>query len=71
METNELAEIEAHITELELNRAGLLIESKKARLSRERTHANGAACICEIEAIWLRGFLRRCSERMIDGPGNL
>jgi len=71
MNEQEQAELMAHAEELEWAAKSLWRKSKNARLSHSRTHAAGGASAYEIEAVWIRGFLRRCNGEKESAPGHL
>lgn len=62
MSEQECLELLAHVEELENAVRDLSRKSYKARYSHSRTHASGASSAYEIEAVWLRGFVKRCKD---------
>ena len=59
MTNEERAELIEHARKLDEAAASLRETAKKGKYSRERTHAHASATSYEIEAVWLRGFLKR------------
>lgn len=55
-------ELEAHAAELERAAEALRLQLSRAKNNFERGSRSAAAAAYEIEAIWLRGFLRREAE---------
>lgn len=59
MTSEEYQELLLHAQKLEQSVESLRKNARTATYSRERTHANGAASTLELEAVWIRGFLKR------------
>lgn len=62
MTEQERLELEAHAAELERVTLNLYRLAKAEKYSHERQRASSAASAYEIQAVWLRGFLRRHAE---------